>query len=151
MSFVLPWWLSGCNPVDLTNDTKLREIIPIDDTRWHRKRHDIRIAIEALILTMQRFYDKLMVKQANLEKRNEIGRIALAEYRQKKFLQEKAIDNLDQRVSEGLKSLDGNMLLLDKDNRMDRVLPSMLPGHGENTPNSFKHRPPKPLGTLRDK
>lgn len=140
IAIILPWWLSGCEPIDLTLDANLQERTALGAMRWSRKRDSIKKSLTMLLPELTKAHSKLVISQQKLAIRNQIGSEALAEYRQKVFLQKKAIENVDVRLTEGL-----------DDNRMDRVLPSKLPKPFVITPNSFKNRPPKPQGTLRDK
>lgn len=160
---LFPWWLGGCRPLPFDKDTELQELAGLTQVRWYRKRDNIKSRLKTLVEQLSKKYEKLVIANEKLAIRNQIGSEALKAYRDKQFLQKKAIKNLSQGISTAINNqmvnnvsilddgLTDNPKLIDCDNRVDIVLPHMLSGHGQHTPNSFKHKPPKPKGTLRDK
>lgn len=140
ISIIFPWWLSGCPEIDVKKDMQIQELTGLNNCRWSRHRVLIKDALLTLSEVLRGFHKKAMLSQEKIAKRNEQGSRALAEYRQKKFFAKKACVNNDVLLSDEVSGY-----------RVDRVLPSTLPKSSHHTPNSFKHRPEKPVGTLRDK
>lgn len=159
MAIILPWWLSGCKELP-PEDTKLMEMAGLAQMRWSRNRDNIRMCLDELTPRLQKIYKKLIESKAKQEIRNEAGKLRLMEYNRvmmekRRIKRLNASNDIDManglKVNEDLSGLVNDYKMLDNDSRVDRVLPSRIPGHGEYTANSFKHKPPKPLGTLRDK
>lgn len=140
-SVIFPWWLSGCPEIDVNQDMKLQELAGLTHTRWHRHRDYVKGTLVTLCDSLRKVYKRHEEKLALCANRNHKASLRLQEYNRKRKI-ERMKDIKFSEADKDISSVSG---------RVDAQLPSKIEGHGQHTPNSFKHRPPKSQGTLRDK
>jgi hypothetical protein len=159
-SILFPWWLAGCPTIDTSKDMDLQESARLTHARWHRNRDYIKQALDKITPKLIPIYKKLLIsyhKQYNRAmKANAGSRAYQASMRHKRLSaqanpHEYTSPNNQTTNTNTLKSLGNNGSLVDNSVRAEIGLPANIPPAFQVTPNSFKHKRPKPLGTLRDK
>lgn len=125
----------------MNEDIRLQELSGLGASRWKRIGSNVKHSLGLLIPELQKLYVKMKDGRDKMSARNKNGAKALVEYNRKRRaerLERKRFSEADKDIS----LVSG---------RVDAQLPSRIEDHGQHTPNSFKHRPPKSQGTLRDK
>lgn len=135
LNIIASWWLAGCPDRYPEIDKEWHDRAGLTTVQWHRVRAYVIPAMGKLFPFLKKLYDKWLIADKKKD--------SVRAFRRDRMLKFNAERRLKNRRDTTLTEQDTS--------HVDLHLPVKIAGHGENTPNSFRNRPPKPVGTLRDK